>query len=71
MAQHNVKFSVPERELGNADIEFYIKKNNQKFGTLKISKGALVWVPRDHTYGHKVGWAKFDEWISENGKKES
>lgn len=68
---HKVKFSIPERELGKADIEFHVKSNGQKFGTLKVSKGALVWVPRDHTYGYKIGWSKFDEWIKTSGKKES
>jgi hypothetical protein len=37
--KHDVKFSMPERELGKADIEFKIKKDDQRFGTLKVSKG--------------------------------
>lgn len=68
---HKVKFSVPERELGKSDIEFSIRKDDRKFGTLKVSKGALVWVPRDHEYGYKVGWAKFDEFMTQEGRRES
>lgn len=67
---HDVTFSIPERELGKADIEFEIKKNGSKFGTLKVSKGSVVWVPKDFTYGYKIGWVKFDEVLQEHGHKE-
>jgi hypothetical protein len=39
--KHDVKFVIPERYLGRADIEFHIKKNGRKFGTLKVSKVPL------------------------------
>jgi hypothetical protein len=67
--QHQVKFSIPERELGNAAIEFVVKKNAQKFGTLKISKGKLVWVPKDNTYGFEVDWSRLAAYM-ENCKPE-
>jgi hypothetical protein len=68
--KHEVKFSIPERELGKADIEFHIKKDGQKFGTLKVSKGSVVWVPRDNTYGFRLGWKYFDEMMQQNGERE-
>ncbi|HEU5290212.1 MAG TPA: hypothetical protein VFU05_06170 [Cyclobacteriaceae bacterium] len=67
---HTVKFSIPERELGKADIEFKIKKGGQKFGTLKVSKGSIVWFPKDTSYGHKLGWNKFDEIMQSQKKRE-
>ncbi len=67
---HDVTFSIPARELGKADIEFEIKKDGSKFGTLKVSKGSVVWVPKDFTYGYKIGWVKFDEMMQEYGTKE-
>jgi hypothetical protein len=67
---HNVTFTIPERELGKADIEFHVNKDGQKFGTLKVSKGSLVWLPKDHTYGFKVGWAKLEAFMKENGSRE-
>ena len=69
--KHQVKFSIPERELGKADIEFRVKKNGQKFGTLKVSKGSVVWVQKDDTYGFKMGWTDFDEVMKVNGKHEN
>ena len=67
---HNVKFSIPERDLGRADVEFKISNNGVKVGTVKISKGSLVWVPKDHTYGYKIGWKDFDALMGEHGTKE-
>jgi len=67
---HDVRFSIPERELGKADIEFVIKKDGKVFGTMKISKGSLVWFPKDTTYGHKIGWSKFDEMMKSAARYE-
>ncbi|MBI5806002.1 hypothetical protein HZA73_08145 [candidate division TA06 bacterium] len=67
---HQVKFSLPERELGKADIEFSVKKNGQQLGTLKVSKGSLVWVTKNSQYGHKMRWDDFEEMMMKNGEKE-
>ena len=67
---HDVKFSIPERELGKADIEFKIKSDKKLIGTLRISKGAIVWIPKDKGYGRKIGWAKFDELMQSQRRKE-
>ena len=66
MAQHDVLFSVPERTLGKSDIEFKVWRDGELFGTLKISKGSLVWYPKGTTYGYKNGWAKFNDWMMES-----
>ena len=57
---HEVKFSLPERELGKSDISFTVKKYGKILGTLKVSKGAIVWFPKDTSYGHKISWTDFD-----------
>ena len=60
---HDVRFSLPERELGKADIEFIVKKNGKRFGTMRVSKGSIVWFPKDTSYGHKAFWKEFDEFM--------
>jgi hypothetical protein len=67
---HDVKFSIPERELGKADIEFKIKKDGKVFGKLTVSKGSIVWFPKDTTYGHKIGWTKFDDFMKAQTREE-
>jgi hypothetical protein len=67
---HNVTFSIPERELGRADVEFKISNGGSKIGTLKVSKGTVVWLPKDHSYGYKMGWKDFDDLMRERGARE-
>ena len=71
MAQHEVKFTVPERPLGKADVEFAIKRDGEALGRLKVSNGTVVWVPKNKTYGFKLGWVKFDELMQKHGQSES
>lgn len=63
---YGVEFSLPIRELGKSDIEFSVYVDGSKLGTLKISKGSLVWFPANTTNGHKITWSKFDRLMREN-----
>jgi hypothetical protein len=67
---HTVKFNIPDRELGKSDIKFKVKKNGELFGTLEVSKGALVWYPKGTSYGHRVGWTQFDEFMQSKPRPE-
>ncbi len=58
---HEVTFMVPQRPLERKDIEFDIKKDGAMLGSLKVSRGGLVWRPRDYTYGYFLSWSKLDE----------
>lgn len=70
MARHEVRFTLPSRSLGNNDIEFDIIRNEEFFGTLKISRGAIVWTPRHaKTGGYVLSWSAFDEAAQEYGRK--
>lgn len=69
MAQHKVNFFVPRRPLESADIEFEVRRNGKKFGTLHVSKGAVVWQSANREYGRRVGWTRLDEMFEERGDK--
>ncbi len=58
---HEVQFTIPTRELGRSDVEFAVTKDGELLGTLKVSKGSLVWLPKHTREGHKATWAEFDE----------
>ena len=68
---HRVRFSIPERELGTADATFKIERNGAMLGTLKISRGTIVWVPSGNSYGHKMSWNKSQEMMTTHGKRET
>ena len=63
MPKHNVYFDLPRRELGNADVVFEIFSNDEKFGTLTVSKGALEWYPSSAKKPYQLDWESFDKAI--------
>lgn len=67
MAKHDVKFSVPRRPLANADIEFDVAVSDGKLGTLRVSKGGLVWYPTKGKNGLKLTWTRFGALAVEHG----
>lgn len=67
---HTVTFSSPERSLGKADLEFKVKRNGVAFGTLKVSKGAVVWVPANAQRGYRLAWRDLDSLMLREGKRE-
>ncbi len=58
---HDVTFNVPERPLASKDIVFDVKSNGAMLGTLKVSRGGIVWRHRDNKFGHYLTWEKVDE----------
>jgi hypothetical protein len=70
LAQHDVNFTIPERPLGKADVEFRIKRDGEVVGRLRVSNGTIVWVPKNKKYGLRLGWLKFDELMQTHGTGE-
>jgi hypothetical protein len=66
---HKVQFSIPTRDLGRADIRFKVRRNGSTLGTLEVSRGSVVWFPRDASYGRKVGWRAFDALMKDAGTR--
>ena len=69
MAKHDVRFTVPNRPLGKADVTFDVWADDEKLGTLAVSQGAVVWFARNNTKGRKMNWTKFDEFMQEKGRR--
>jgi hypothetical protein len=66
---HDVSFHVPRRKLGRADVEFFVKREGSLLGTLKVSKGSIVWFPANMIYGHRMRWKKFHEVMMEHATR--
>ena len=56
---HEVTFKTPARRLGKSDVVFVVKDEDGVLGTLKVSKGAVVWYPKKTNYGFKADWERF------------
>jgi hypothetical protein len=63
MATHHVFFNLPPRELGNSDIVIEVFSDDEKFGTVTISKGALEWYPANAKNPYTLSWPRFDRAI--------
>jgi len=63
---HEVTFKLPTRRLGKADVSFVVKDDDGVLGTLKVSKGAVVWYPKKTNYGYKAAWDKFQRVAQEH-----
>jgi len=63
---HYVEFAIPDRPLDRADVTFRVWRDDEMFGTLKVSKGTLVWFPANTRFGYRVDWDRFDQLMQEN-----
>lgn len=52
---NEVWFSIPNKPLGKADVEFRVWQDEEMHGTLQVSKGTLVWFPSKTSYGYRMG----------------
>jgi len=68
---HKVEMNVPVLAMGKSDAIFTIKQNGATLGALHISRGAIVWFPANHNYGHKLSWQKFADLMVEHGARPS
>ena len=62
MADHDVRFKIPQRKLERADVTFTVKKDKQLFGRLFVSEGGLEWLPhkkKKKRSGIKITWSDF------------
>lgn len=66
---HDVTFTVPVRPLGLNDVVFVVRESGEVLGTLKVSKGALVWRPGKGKHSYKLPWGQFDAIIKIKGSK--
>ena len=66
---HDVKLSVPSLPVGVADVRFIVRRNGRTFGELRISKGTVVWMRANKTYGRRLRWDQIDEFAQREGKR--
>lgn len=66
MPVHNVKFTLPERELGKVDARFSIYEDGKKLGEITISKGSLEYFPANTVKPVVMSWARFDKIMREH-----
>ena len=66
--KHEVKFGVPQRSLGRADIRFDVSADKAAMGSLLVSNGSVVWFPKHSRRGLKLFWRDLDSLMQQHGK---
>jgi hypothetical protein len=71
MATHKVIFEAPHISVTKKDYIFHIKRGGTKLGKLKVSTGAIVFVPSHGGVRKqwKLGWNEFAEIAKAKGRK--
>ena len=64
-----MNMKILDAPVGTRDVVFLVYKDDEKFGELRVSKGAVVWRGKFDQYGRKMGWAKFDRLMEEHGRR--
>ncbi len=67
MADHDVYFTIPERDLGRADVKFRVKRNGKAFGRLRVSEGSVDWLPANKQKPYRVYWTELDKYARDHG----
>ena len=67
MANHEVSLNITKPvPVGNVDIEIPVRRNGRAFGKVKISRGAIDWMPANKSRtAYYLDWGDFaNSWPS-------
>ena len=68
MATHDVSFEIPQKFVLAKDVQFEIKSDGSKLGTLLISKGNIEWIPANNSVKKcRLSWEKFAAMMERDG----
>ncbi|MDO8208748.1 MAG: hypothetical protein Q7T38_13145 [Gallionella sp.] len=69
MASHDISFKIPQKFILSKDVEFEVKSNGAKLGTLLISQGNVEWIPANKSVNkRRISWEKFAALMEAEGK---
>jgi hypothetical protein len=69
MATHDVSLNISQAiPVGNVDVEIAVRRNGRAFGRVKISKGAIDWMPANKSKtAYYLDWSEFANFMAQDG----
>jgi hypothetical protein len=69
MATHEVSLNISRAiPVGNVDLEFAVRRNGRAFGKVKVSRGAIDWMPANKSKtAYYLDWGEFAKVMANNG----
>jgi hypothetical protein len=73
MPSHDVFLSIRRPiELGRVDIEVEVRSDRELLGRVRISKGAIDWMPSYKSKtAYSMAWERFADFMEGNGRQVS
>lgn len=59
MAEHRIEMHQPKKAVFSGDIIFEVYSDNEKLGSLEISKGSVDWTPKGKQRSKAIEWERF------------
>lgn len=60
---------IPRLEIRSVDVIFHVQQDKENLGSLRVSKGALVWTPANKVFSYWLDWDDFNEIASKKGQR--
>jgi len=68
-SHHHVRIAIESPiEITKAPIRFEVRRDEERFGTLFVSRGAVVWKRRNGKRTYRFDWTRFDEVMQQGSK---
>jgi hypothetical protein len=69
MPTHDITFEIPKKLVLSKDIQFEVKSDGCKLGSLLISKGSIDWIPANTSvWKYRLPWEGFADLMKKSGK---
>jgi hypothetical protein len=70
MAEFSVNMvKIPKLEIRSVDVIFHVQQDKENLGSLRVSKGALVWTPANKVFSYWLDWDKFSDMAGKQGQR--
>ena len=60
---------IPWLEVGKSDVIFHIDSDDERLGSLRVSKGHIVWTPANKVFSYWLNWHDFDKIAVKKGQQ--
>jgi hypothetical protein len=69
MPKHDVVLNLHTKVVAHKDVELVVRSDDNKLGTLLISKGNIEWLPANNSVTkYRLSWERFAEFMADYGR---
>ena len=70
MAEFTVDMvKIPKLKIRSVDVIFHVQQDKENLGSLRVSKGAIVWTPANKVFSYWLNWDVFNDIAIKKGQR--